>query len=228
MTTHPNKEQYYTSEGLPQAVRLFDELYSRKRHGVTLSMSIDQLRQHLEKLPGNTVMPAALTALWLDLSQKEERERRKTEPPKNPFGPDGKAKKATKEAILKWEAAWRLKRVMSEGAQAFQRSGSEKVKSTAQTLHAKLLWVIENGDVLGWIGELPTEAIEKAVIGDLDIKAMTLHNALLKPWQDPQEQVLWAKRFRAGNRLLEKEVENKSLAALAMPRHDKPAPPGQL
>ena len=116
MTTHPTKELYYLIEGVPQAVALFDELHPRSPHGrnnhdVTPAISFDQLRKELAKLPDDTLIPSALAALWLRLSQTEERYRRKNEPPPNPFKQVGAAKKAPKKAIQEWDAAWRLKKM---------------------------------------------------------------------------------------------------------------------
>src|SRR5690606_18747601 len=144
---------------IPQAVALFNELHPRANHGVTLAISLDQLRKRLDKLPDDTLIPSALAALWLRLNQREERDRRKIEPPPNPFIQVGAAKKAPKKAILEWDAAWRLKKMMSKGVQDMQLSGAEATSKAAATLLRKLQWVIATGEVLGWIEELPEEAV---------------------------------------------------------------------
>ncbi|KRG84310.1 hypothetical protein H7691_08495 [Stenotrophomonas sp. CW117] len=225
MTTHPTKEAYYEAEGVPQAIALFDELHSRVNHGVNMAISLDQLRKRLDKLPDDTLIPSALAALWLRLSQREERARRKIEPPPNPFTQVGAAKKARKKDILEWDAAWRLKKMVATGVQDMQLSGAETTNKAAATLLRKLQWVIARGEVLGWIEQLPEEVVTDIPVSQWEIKPMPLRDALLRKWRDPQEQSLWVKRYKAANRLLEAEVERSALAAVAKPKKDKPTPP---
>lgn len=109
-----------------------------------------------------------------------------------------------------------------------EQSGSEAVNTAASTLLRKLQWVIAKGEVLGWIEELPEDVVADIPVSQWEIRSLTLHDALLRKWRDPNEQKLWVKRYRAGNRRLESEIENKSLAALATPKKDKPASPSAL
>jgi len=233
MTTHPTKEAYYHAEGIPQAVALFDELHprspnGRSTHGVDLTISLDELRKRLDTLPDDTLIPSALAALWLRISQTDERERRKTEPPPNPFKKVGAAKKAPKKAILEWDAAWRLKKMVSKGVQDMHASGAQATNKAAATLLRKLQWVIAKGEVLGWIEQLPEDAIADIPVSQWEIRSLTLHEAPLRPWRNPSEQKLWVARYRAGNRLLEADVEKRALAALAKRKPDKTAPPSPL
>lgn len=222
MTTYNSKADYYSNEGQPQAVRLFDKLGSRKHHGVSLAMTLDQLRKRLEQLPDNTPIQAALADLWLDLDQKEARRRRKDEPPPSPFVTVGKSEVAPKGEIPAWDLAWRMKRIAQEGAQLLQRSGSARVQSEATLLQKKLLWLVANGKILGWSEEVPTVAFERSFVSEVTVKAWTLFDALRKPWEDPQEQFLWTKRYAASNRQLEAEVESLTLAAQTISKTDTP------
>src|SRR5690606_23016088 len=95
----------------------------------------------------------------------------------------------------------------------------------AAILQRKLLWLVENGDVLGWIEDLDVQAFERAKVADLNIRSWTLYQTLRRPWRDPQEQQIWASRYRAGNRLLEAEVAKLALTAVARARADKAVPP---
>lgn len=222
MTTYNSKSEYFHGEGLPQAVRLFDELKSRKSHGVSLAMSLPQLRQKIETLPDETRLQGALADLWLDLPQKEARLRRKTAPPPSPFVKEGKTIRAAKKEIRDWDAAWRLKEAAVEAAQIFAASGAPTISRAAHILRAKLLWLVENGDVLGWIGELPEDSLTAQAAPDLSVQTWTIDDALLQPWRQPQEQALWAARFAAGNRMLESEVNARVLAAMAAAQKAKP------
>ncbi len=215
MTTYNTEADYYSHEGAPQAVKLFTELHGRK-HDVSVAMSLTQLRKRLDKLPQDTKMKAALADLWLGLSQRVGRDRRKTKPPTSPFAKEGVSYKATKQAILEWEAAWRLKKIANTSAFELHQSGASEVQNSAVMLRAKLLWLVEHGDILGWIQELPVEGFDAASVPDLTVQAWTLNDALHQPWRDPREQSLWVKRFAAGNRLLEAEVQRLALAAQAV------------
>ena len=227
MTMRATTEQYY-EDAKKQAVDLFNHLHPRAAHGLNLTMDSAEIGRRIDVLPGDTLLQAALADLWLRLSQKEGMDRRKVSPPPSPFRKipgRGNAKWASKDDILAWDAAWRLRETASQAAQKLLQSGSTKVASSATILQRKLLWLVENGDVLGWIEDLDVEAFERAKVADLDIRPWTLYEALQRPWRDPQEQRLWTSRYRAGNRLLEAEVEKLALTALARPRADETKPP---
>lgn len=107
MTTYNSKADYYSNEGQPQAVRLFDKLGSREHHGVSLAMTLGELRKRLEQFSDNTPIQAALADLWLDQDQKEARRRRKDKPPQSLFVTVGKSEVAPKGEIPSWDLAWR-------------------------------------------------------------------------------------------------------------------------
>lgn len=227
MTMRATTEQYY-EDAKKQAVDLFNHLHPRAAHGLNLTMDSAEIGRRIDALPGDTLLQAALADLWLRLSQKEGMDRRKVSPPPSPFrkiAGRGNAKWASKADILAWDAAWRLRETASQAAQKLLQSGSTKVASAASVLQRKLLWLVENGDVLGWIEDLEVEAFGRAKVADLDIRSWTLYQALQRPWRNPQEQRLWVSRYRAGNRLLEAEVGRLALTALARPRTDKVVPP---
>lgn len=227
MTMRATRDEYYL-DGKKQAKKLFDELHPRRNHGVDLTTDTKTVSQRIDPLPGDTLMQAALADLWLQLDQKEGMDRRKLAPPPSPFrkiAGRGNAKWATKDEIKDWDAAWQLRDAASAIRQRMMRSGASKVATASAILHRKLMWLVENGDVLGWIEDVDVEAFQRAEIEHLDIQAWTVQQALHRPWKDPQEQRLWANRYRAGNRLLEAEVEKLALTALARPRADETKPP---
>lgn len=227
MTMRATTEQYY-EDAKKQAIDLFNHLHPRAAHGVNLAMDSAEIARRIDALPGDTQLQAALADLWLRLSQKEGMARRKVSPPPSPFrkiAGRGNAKWASKDDILAWDAAWRLRETASQAAQKLLQSGSTKVASAAAILQRKLLWLVENGDVLGWIEDLDVQAFERAKVADLNIRSWTLYQALRRPWRDPQEQQIWASRYRAGNRLLEAEVAKLALTAVARARADKAVPP---
>lgn len=215
-------EQYY-DDGKKQAVALFDELYPRRNHGVDLTIDSLAISRRIDSLPGDTQLKAALADLWLQLSQTEGMNRRKVSPPPSPFRKipgKGNAQWASKDDLVRWDAAWHLRETASEVRQKMLRSGSSKVASASAILQKKLLWLVENGDVLGWIEELDVAAFDQATIADLDVRSWTIQQALHQPWRNPLEQGVWVSRYRAGNRLLEAEVESLALAAGARSRPD--------
>ena len=214
MTTYNTDADYYSHEGTPQAVKLFTELHGRN-HDVSLAMTLSQLRKKLDKLPADTKVQVALADLWLGLSQRAGRARRKVSPPPSPFVKEGTSRKASAKAILKWEAAWRLKKFTSTAMQELHRSGPAAIQDATKDLQAKLLWLVEHGDILGWIQELPEEGFDAAQVSNLTVQAWTLNDALRQPWRDVREQSLWVKRFAAGHRLLEAEVQRLALSAQA-------------
>lgn len=227
MTMRATTEQYY-DDGKKQAVDLFNELYPRRNHGVDLTMDSTALSRRIDELPGHTQLKAGLADLWLKLSQTEGMHRRRVSPPLSPFRKipgKGNAKWASKEEIERWDAAWRLRETASEARQKMLRSGSSKVASASAILQQKLLWLVENGDILGWIEELDVSAFDQASVADLDIQSWTVQQALHQPWRAPDEQDLWVKRYEAGNRLLEAEVKRLALTARARVRPETGQPP---
>jgi len=227
MTMRATTEQYY-EDAKKQAVDLFNQLHPRSAHGVTLTMNSLALSQRIDALPGHTQLQAALADLWLQLSQKQGMDRRSQSPPTSPFRKTpgkGNAKWASKDEVMAWDAAWHLRETATQTRQKMLRSGSTKVASASAVLQRKLLWLVENGDVLGWIEDLEVEAFEKATTADLDVRAWTLHQALQQPWRNPQEQQLWVSRYRAGNRYLEAEVERLALTARSRRHSETSRPP---
>lgn len=221
------KDEYYL-DGKKQAKKLFDELYPRRNHGVDLAMDSSSLSRRIDSLPGDTQLKAGLADLWLKLSQTEGMHRRRVSPPPSPFRKipgRGNAKWASKDEIVRWDAAWRLRETASEARQKMLRSGSSKVANASAILQQKLLWLVENGDVLGWIEELDVSAFDQASVADLDIQSWTIQQALHKPWRAHDEQDLWVKRYEAGNRLLEAQVKRLALTARARLRPDTGQPP---
>ncbi len=103
--------------------------------------------------------------------------------------------------------------MVSKGVQDMHASGAQATNKAAATLLRKLQWVIAKGEVLGWIEQLPEDAIADIPVSQWEIRSLTLHEALLRPWRNPSEQKLWVARYRAGNRLLEADVEKRALAA---------------
>lgn len=208
-------EEYY-SDGIKQAKELFDRLYPRRNHGVHLGLDSSAIRARLDsdKVPSDTLFQASLADLWLHLPQKVGIDRRKVSPPPSPFKKipgKGNAGWAAKAQVIQWDAAWRLKDGVSELTKRLESSGSSEVSSSAGTLRKKLLWIVEHGDVLGWIEDLPATLFEQAKIEDLAIKSWTIEQALHRPWRDRVEQDLWVERYAAGHRLLEAEVERLAL-----------------
>lgn len=227
MTMRATTKQYY-DDGIKQAKKLFDQLYPRRIHGVDLTMDATSLGRRIDGLPSSTLLQAAVADLWLRLSQKEGMDRRKLSPPPSPFQKipgRGNAKWATKDEVLKWDAAWHLRESASGMRQRMMKSGSSKVSTASATLQRKLMWLVENGDVLGWIEDLDVAAFEQAKVEDLSISSWTVEQALHQPWRDPDEQDLWVNRFEAGNRYLESEVKRLALAARARTRPDTGQPP---
>lgn len=221
------KDEYYL-DGKKQAKKLFDELYPRRNHGVDLTTDTKTVSQKIDPLPGDTLLQAALADLWLQLDQKEGLDRRKLAPPPSPFRKipgKGNAKWATKDEIKDWDAAWRLRDAASAIRQRMMKSGASKVATASAILHRKLMWLVENGDVLGWIEDVGVEAFQRAEIEHLDIQAWTVEQALHKPWRAHDEQDLWVKRYEAGNRLLEAQVKRLALTARARLRPDTGQPP---
>lgn len=217
MTMRATTEQYY-DDGIKQAKKLFDQLYPRRAHGVDLTMDAISLGERIDGLPGCTLLQAAVADLWLRLSQKEGMDRRKVSPPPSPFQKipgRGNAKWATKDKITKWDAAWHLRESASGMRQRMMKSGASSVSSASAILQRKLMWLVQNGDVLGWIEDLDVAAFEQAKIEDLSISTWTVEQALHQPWRNPDEQDLWVSRFEAGHRYLEAEVKRLALASRA-------------
>lgn len=215
MTTHTNREAYY-DEGRAQAVKLFNELYPRAKHGVTMVISAAELRQRLHKLPLTQKFKAALADLYLALDVFEGRARRKDEPPESPFelGPR-KSLMAERGKLLEWDAAWRLKEAAQVIAQKFEAAGATEVQDYGRRLRQKLLWLVAHGQVLGSVDDMPVVALDQADVAELEVMEWTTEEALMQPWLDPDERALWVNRYIAGNRYIESAVQRAALEQVA-------------
>lgn len=231
MTMHATTEGYY-EEGIKQAKALFDRLYPRKSHGVDLTMDADAIRKRVDsdEVPGDTLIQSSLADLLLRLGQKVGIDRRKLSPPPSPFKKikgRGNAAWATKDEAIRWDAAWHLREGASDVAQRLQGSGAKAVQGKAAMVRQKLLWIVEHGDVLGWLEDLPVSLFEQAKVEDLAIHSWTVEQALHRPWRSVDERDLWVNRYEAGHRLLETEIRRLALPARAgaRARADETSPP---
>lgn len=218
MTTQTNKELYY-DEGRKQAIELFKEQFPRQAKSIHMAMSAEELRERLRKLPDPTAFNSALADLFVGISQETGRTRRRSPPPPpNPFNGKKNNQKASKAEIVQWDQQWRQQKVDSLLAQVFLDAALPEVRDYGKLLRSKLLWMVSEGRVMGSVDDLPADLFEQADPSELDVRAWTVEQVLVKRWLDPDEQTLWVQRFKAGNRFLEAALESKVLALQAVKR----------
>ena len=144
--------------------------------------------------------------------------RRSPPPPPNPFNGKKNNQKASKAEIVQWDQQWRQQKVDSLLAQVFMDAALPEVRDYGKLLRSKLLWMVSEGRVMGSVDDLPADLFEQADPSELDVRAWTVEQVLVKRWLDPDEQTIWVQRFKAGNRFLEAALESKVLALQAVKR----------
>lgn len=228
MTTQTNKEAYY-DEGRKQAIDLFKEQFPRQAKSIHMAMSAEELRARLRKLPDTTAFNSALADLFVGISQEIGRKRRGSPPPPpNPFKGHKNNQKASKADIIQWDKHWRQQKAQSLIAQVFMEAGLPEVRDYGRLLRSKLLWMVSEGRVMGSVDDLPVELFEQADPSELDVRAWTVEQVLVRRWLDPDEQTLWVQRFKAGNRFLEAALESKVLAMQSDKREQPDSGPRAL
>ncbi|RDS85887.1 hypothetical protein [Dyella psychrodurans] len=208
MPTYGSKQEYEDA-AKRMAVDLLKSL--KPRAAADRAMDADALRQRIDALDPATPLKATLADWWLGISQTEGRQRRKIQPPPNPFtATQGSTLTATKGAIADWEAGWRAKESASLVGQRHVRSRLPAVHRQGQILQAGMLVLIEGNAVVGVVGDLPERLVTTTAFAECSVRSMSLEAALLEPWRDPTERRLWTERYRARNRLMEEEIERES------------------
>ena len=228
MTTQTNKEAYY-DEGRKQAIELFKEQFPRQAKGIHMAMTAEELRLRLRKLPDTTAFNSALADLFVGISQDAGRKRRGSPPPPpHPFKGHKNNLKASKADIVQWDKHWRQQKAQSLIAQVFMEAGLPEVRDYGRMLRSKLLWMVSDGKVMGSVDDLPVELFEQADPSELDVRAWTVEQVLVRRWLDRDEQTLWVERFKAGNRFLEAALDRQVLALQAEEREKPDSEPRAL
>ena len=197
----------YEDEGLDLAVQFLGLLSVRIG-----TLTKEGVREAIDNLPPTTKLQVTVADFWLGLARKEAQDRRRDEPPINPFTiRDGKMFLAAKASIEQWEMAWR----MIEASRPLAISRLPKVRRVGDHMRCHFTWFVHDAHVVGLAGQPPVACFTEALTRpeDLSVRHLTLVDALRMPWKDSQEQIFWTKRLHHGNREIEAELEGLALKA---------------
>lgn len=169
------------------------------------TLTNEGVRQAIDSLPGKAELQTTVADFWLGLAKAEGRDRRKTQPPTNPFKKAKTSFLAPKSKIEEWELAWRSK----EAARVMGVSRVPKVREVANQLRYQHTWIFEGKKIIGFAEQAPVDALNQALARPelLSIQELSLEDALRKPWKDPVEQRYWIERLQHAHRALEAELE---------------------
>jgi len=154
-------------------------------------LGFEDLRAEIEKLPDTTQLQVTIADCWLNLSKKQSQERRKNQPPRNPFQKVGKDLLAQKGDIRDWDQQWLQFEWLRVGKRMHAQSGSLAARRMAGVINQQIAALLSSDKMVGFVDATSPAALQQAIQHpeQLRVKLVSLDEAISRRWLITSDQL---------------------------------------